>query len=141
MYKMPISITVISAFVLWWGWKHGGIDGVPFGRSGALVTAIALAFLFSQYGRILTEGERLIGQEIKSQLDAMHLRAERSQQAEQEIQNHVHADTKRIERNITYWQGAILGIGTLVWGFGDLVYVNSKPPWFQLFWKLVYLGG
>jgi TRAP-type mannitol/chloroaromatic compound transport system permease large subunit len=142
VYLIPISVATASASVavLYWGWHLGG-DGMPFARSGAFVTAISVAFLFFQYGRILAENQKTIGEKVRSTIAAMKLSEEEARIELRFIDEQVELDSKLTELVILIFQGSIIFVGTLVWGFGDLVYQYKTLPWSEIFFKLVHFGG
>ncbi len=141
MYKIPSAVTVIASVLLFWGWHVSTTDGIEFARSGALVTALSLAFMFWHYGQILADRERLVAKEVKEAIAAMNIRPEHTQDAGRTLEEHIHTHRNRTERYITRWQAAIVAIGTLVWGFGDLIFQYRNLPIPELFWRFIYLGG
>jgi hypothetical protein len=140
VYLVPVLVAVSSFGVLWWGWSLGG-DGIPFARSGALVTGISIAFLFFQHGRILAERQKLIGEEVREQISAMKLSNEDSELQVKFIDEQIQFDAWLTDLMITICQGSVIWFGTLVWGFGDLVYQYRSLPWPEILWKLIHLGA
>jgi hypothetical protein len=132
--------TVASAIVLSWGWYHER-DGMPFSRSGALVTAIAVIFVLSRYAKVLADRERQISEEVRETLRDMDIGGRLAKQVSGKIEDYVHSHSVLMDRLITYWQVAILVTGTLVWGFGDLVVQVKKLPWSDIAWRLFHLGA
>lgn len=140
-YRIPVVILVFSAAVLWWGWHFGGTDGVPFSRSGALVTALSIVFLFWRYPQILAAGVDTAREYMERRLEWMNLKPSVAKESLARTVRKVDDARARIERNITYVQGVILLIGTLVWGFGDLIYQYRALPCSIKLWKLLHFGG
>lgn len=140
VYLVPIAVAVSSLGVLCWGWYLGG-DGMPFARSGAFVTAISVAFLFFQHGKILAERQKAIGEEVRKTITAMKITEEEAQVEVRFIEDQVRFDTRLTELVITVCQGSVIIFGTLVWGFGDLVFQYRGLPWSEIFWKLIHFGA
>ena len=141
MYRIPGAITLFSIIVLSWGWCISESDGSQFARAGALVTALSLAFMFWHYGQLLDETEILVTEELRDELAAMNVRQGLTQAVGLQLEKHVHAGRNRTERYITRWQAVIVAVGTLVWGFGDLVFQYKGLAWNEIFLKLIYLGA
>jgi hypothetical protein len=139
MLWVPILVTGSSALALAWGWYLQ--DGAAFARSGAVVTALAVAFIFLQYAKILADREQLIKTEVQETLHAMNVDGKLAHAVSSKIEGLVHSDSVLLDRLITYWQGFVLFIGTIVWGFGDLFVSLRKLSWSEIFCKLIYLGA
>jgi hypothetical protein len=140
-YWRPIGITVLSIAVLFRGWRVSDPTGVPVTRAGALVTTFGLLFAFWQYGRLLADREHFVANLMRRQLLAMGFREDA--EPAQLIQGKVQSVTRRRERIIASWEGIIIMIGTLTWGFGDLIYQywQKHLTILEMFWKLWRLGA
>ena len=140
-YGIPTIITLFCIGVLYWGWHVSVKQGTEFARAGALVTALSLAFLFWHYAQILAEKERLISEEVWEVLAATKIRQELTLSAGHKLEKRIHTGRSRTERYITRWQAVIIGVGTLVWGFGDLVYQYRNLPLSEAIYKLLHFGA
>jgi hypothetical protein len=140
MLSIPIWATVVSGFLLWWGWYQEG-DGSPFSRSGALVSAVAVVFIFWQYAKVLAERELLIRDEVRESLRKRDIAGRAAEKISGEIADDVHSDSVSTDRLITYWQGFLLITGTIVWGFGDLAVQVKKVSWSEIVWRFLHLGA
>src|SRR5207244_3743565 len=107
------------------GWKVGG-DGTPFSRAGALVTAIAVVFIFWEYTKILSERHDLIVGKVRETIAAARFTSKDAVLVLGSIEGDLRSDTEFAKRLITTCQGILLLVGTLVWGFGDITYLNWR---------------
>jgi len=55
-FRFLLVLTIISIIAYWWGWHVSKPkDGTPFARSGAVATAVLIAFLVSNYAERLAQ--------------------------------------------------------------------------------------
>src|ERR1700680_4809414 len=116
MFWIPFLVTAASVSVLIWGWVQGS-GGVPFARSGALVTALSVAFLFWQYGKILSERQKVISDKLRLIVDNLTYSAEHKKFVAGQGDEIFRVSIRQRERSITFIQGVQIIVGTIVWGF------------------------
>ena len=141
VFRVPIFVTLASFAMLWWGWHCCEEEGMQFSRAGALVTACALAFTFWRYSNVLSNAEQIIAQEVQKDLAKSNINPAIRASAQLKTQNYVHNIRSRTEAAITWWQGIILAVGTLVWGFGDLLFQYRTMSWVEMIWRLGHFGS
>jgi hypothetical protein len=119
-YRYPVIAGILSTLILVLGWFFSAPNGELFGRSGSLVTTVSLVFLFSQYQRALADAVQEATEIIHNQLAELDVGP--NSRPGRILSAQLEQGRRRIERNIERWQGAIVLIGTIVWGWGDLFY-------------------
>lgn len=141
LYWRPILITVLSIAVLVRGWCVSDPSGAPVDRAGALVTTLGLLFAFWQYGHALADRERFVTEALQRQLTAMGFPADIK--PAESIRTQIRFVTRRRERIIASWEGSIIMIGTLTWGFGDIIYQYWQRHllWSEIVRNLWYFGA
>ena len=133
-------LTLLSIIVYWWGWYVSKADGVAFGRSGAVSTALLAFFIVSDYPERLGK----VQQAVNDAIDKSGNWTGASSSIRSGAKERAKALVDLTRTVIQYWYAFLLFIATMIWGLGDLFYVfqhdESVSAW-DVVMKLVYLGA
>ena len=124
-YTRPIQWSVAASAVCYAvGWYLStDISTAPFGRSGAAASACALFFGAFNVVEALKESERTALGYFEQRTKAFPLTG---QQSQERIAKQLAENTQLAIKVVTFTHAALLIIGTLVWGFGDLIVQNVE---------------
>jgi len=141
-FRFLVVLTILSIIVCWWGWHVSKpCDGMPFARSGAVATAVLIAFLVSDYAKRL-------GQVKPDVMDAFTKSGNWTGKSS-EIRKGLEADIDKLVARtntiIRYWYATLMFFATVIWGLGDYFYalVLHDPvlTMYEIASKLIYFGG
>jgi hypothetical protein len=105
-------------------WCHSHLT--DFGRSGALVTALSLFFAIWGYERQLEAGARPVATAAREYFWKKDSDESTATEAGQLLVEDYLVAASRVEKHITLIYATVVAVGTLVWGFGDLVPIRSR---------------
>jgi hypothetical protein len=139
-YWLPTIISLASLGVLVRACFLSGSNGIAVSRAGSIITTLGLVFALSQYRQLLAEKERSIVEAITT--DAADKGISEKARTVQKTLKKVHSVAKRKEKILAIWEGLIIIIGTLTWGFGDVVYQDWQRhvSWLAIFAHLWRFG-
>lgn len=144
-YIAPGIVTISSALLLYWGWYTSEIadshDGLPLARAGSLITALSLVFVFWRYGRRLADTETMIMRVVNDRLRKEPISEQDAAVVSVRLADRIHLKADRIEKIITRWQACLLALGTVDWGFGDLLFTSSHLPGKDLLLRVLSFGA
>jgi hypothetical protein len=138
-YWLPILITGASIGVFWRACLISDLNGESVSRSGSIITALGLVFALSRYRQLLTERAGSIAAIILNNAAAKGL--PQSTPVVQDMLKSVQAVSQKKDKIIAFWETAVVIFGTMIWGFGDVMYhgwqINlSWSDWFGILWNL-----
>ncbi len=137
-YTYLVLLTILSLLVYWWGWHNSSQnDGMPFSRSGAIATTILLAFVVSKY----TERLEYLLKNINEMIEKGGNWTDASKDAREDLNYKIKTKFDQTKSCIQYWYTCLMLIATLIWGFGDQVYLIANDQVFSAceFIKLIHL--
>lgn len=141
-YRFLAVLTILSSIVCWWGWfVSKSTDGMPFARSGAVATAILLAFLVSNYAERLEQVQRDAAAAIEGSGNWTQASAEIRKEANDKVKALVGCTRAAIR----YWYACLMFLATMIWGLGDyfflLVHRATPLTTGEIALRLFYLGS
>ena len=141
-YRFIVVLTILSFVACAWGWfVSKPTDGMPFARSGAVATAILIAFLVSDYAEKLEQ----IRLDAAAAIERSGNWTAASAGVRKEADVKVKSLLDRTRAVIRYWYACLVLIATMIWGLGDYFFLlkHSAAPLTvgEIALKLIYLGG
>ena len=112
------------------------IDGIYFSRSGSLIVVVGIIYGLLDLPSRLANIDSWVENEAKKNKDKIleankteGISAAKSEQVFEEVvkdmTDEIKNRAKKARQRLVFIEGSILVIGTLIWGFGDIV--NSVP--------------
>lgn len=140
-FRFLVVLTILSIIVCWWGWHVSKPDdGMPFARSGAVATAVLIAFLVSNYSERLAQ--------VKPDSMEAFAKSGNWTKASSGISKGLEADIDKLvactNTIIRCWYATLMFFATVIWGLGDYFYVLFHNPVFtmcKIASRLIYFGG
>ena len=135
-----VLLTSISFFTYWWGWHVSNPDGMSFGRSGAIATAILVFVVVYDYPERLEKVLRAY--EYTIQKSGPWTKA--SESLRKSNSDRMKTELDCVKKAIHCWYATLLLFATMVWGLGDLIFVLSQDSNTTVTEKLVrlmHVGG
>ncbi len=120
-FGLMLALTIGCIITFTFGWKQSSdIDGMPFARSGALTTALLVAYLVWDYQTRFSKELESIRNLIEKAGNWTAASASTRKDLDKKLIEQF-AGTMKL---IVWWYSVLLLASTLIWGFGDQFYLN-----------------
>jgi CDP-diglyceride synthetase len=127
-YRLPFAASLASAVSYITGYLIADCNhALAFSRSGALATAICVLCALWNYTQAISASEKQALKTFTKLIDEMKITVTRSQAIDR-LSRKLAGISDRTVKVITIWNGLLLALATLVWGFGDLIFPGFCPP-------------
>lgn len=120
-------VVLVLGLLMAWHFK----DGLWFGRSGSLVTVVAVVFASLQLRGRVEKAPAFAEEQLKHLHETLHLspgfeklRVEQQEEIAEEVKQSVRRDvadiTGKVTRRLYFVELWLFIIGTLIWGYADV---------------------
>jgi hypothetical protein len=129
-YGRVLIVTIIMAILYAWGWHQCNIynKGIPLSRAGALVTFVLLLYGLSARIQLLDDAFQYVCDVI----DRSVVNKKATEVVRTKSKKIVENRTERHKGIIKGWHLISMLLATMVWGFGDTIYVIISDPTMSL---------
>jgi hypothetical protein len=121
-YRVPFAASLASIVCYIGGYLIAdSCHPLAFARSGALATAICVLCALWNYTQAIAASEKQALTTFTRLIDRMNVTLTKTQAIDRIARKLTRISDKTV-KVITIWNGVLLAVATMLWGFGDLVF-------------------